>query len=116
MKDKTDLTVGNPLQKILLFMLPVLVGNIFQQVYSAADTVIVGRTLGADALAAVGSTNSIHFVIFSLMSGLSSGVTILTAQYIGAGDREKAKRSVAMVYIIGAAMALLCTGLGLLFL
>ena len=115
-KEKADLTVGSPLKKILIFMLPVLIGNIFQQVYSAADTIIVGRTLGADALAAVGSTNSIHFVIFSLMSGLSSGVTILTAQYIGAGDMNKARRSVAMVYIIGAGMAVLCTGLGLIFL
>lgn len=116
MRDKMDLTVGSPFKKIVIFMLPVLIGNIFQQMYSLADTIIVGRTLGADALAAVGSTNSIHFVIFSFMSGLSSGVTILTSQFIGAGDRKKAKKSVAMVYIIGLAMAAICTILGTVFL
>jgi putative MATE family efflux protein len=116
MRDKMDLTVGSPFKKIILFMLPVLIGNIFQQMYSLADTVIVGRTMGADALAAVGSTNSIHFIIFSFMSGLSSGVTILTSQYIGAGDMKSAKKSVAVVYIIGVIIAATCTILGMAFL
>ena len=56
-----DLTVGSPLKRILTFMLPMLIGNIFNQLYSMVDTVIVGQTLGSDALAGVGSTGAITF-------------------------------------------------------
>lgn len=109
MNKKHDLTTGNPLKKIFLFMVPVLIGNIFQQLYSTVDTVIVGRTLGADALAAVGGTGGIHFIVFGCVSGLSSGVTVLTSQYIGAQDRERASRSVAVIYMIAAVASLIFT-------
>lgn len=106
MNRKHDLTTGNPLQKIFLFMVPVLIGNIFQQLYSTVDTIIVGRTLGADALAAVGGTGGIHFIVFGFASGLSSGVTVLTSQYIGAQDRTRASRSVAVIYMIAAIISI----------
>ena len=70
MDKKYDLTEGNVLKTIVYFMLPILAGNVFQQLYSTVDTIIVGRTLGADALAAVGGTGSIQFMVFGFSSGL----------------------------------------------
>ena len=79
-----DMTQGNPTALLLRFMVPLLVGNIFQQVYSMVDMMIVGRYIGPDALAAVGATNSLSFLFFSLCNGLASGVGILIAQAFGA--------------------------------
>lgn len=83
------LTKGNPIKLILLFAVPLLIGNLFQQLYSLSDTIIVGQTLGVDALAAVGSTGSIQFLIIGFAQGLTAGLSILTAQYFGAGDYQK---------------------------
>ena len=66
-----DLTSGNPFKIILLFTLPLMLGNLFQQFYSLADTIIVGRYVGADALAAVGSTGTVMF----LLNGFAQGIT-----------------------------------------
>lgn len=66
--DKRDLTIGNPMRKIVVFMIPVLIGNIFQQLYSTVDTIIVGRTLGPNALAAVGGAGGLSFLIFGFSS------------------------------------------------
>ena len=71
-----------------MFMLPILAGNVFQQLYSAVDTIIVGRTLGSDALASVGSIGSLQFLVFGFCSGLAGGVTVVTSQFIGAGKTE----------------------------
>lgn len=106
---KFDLTEGKALKTIVYFMLPILAGNIFQQLYSAVDTIIVGRTLGPDALAAVGGIGSIQFMVFGFSSGLASGVTVLTSQYIGAKDRKKASKSVVGIYMIGAGITVICT-------
>ena len=65
----TDLTTGRPLWRILVFALPLVLGTVFQQLYSFADTVIVGRCLGTDALAAVGSTYSLNFLILGFIQG-----------------------------------------------
>lgn len=113
---KYDLTEGNVLKTIVYFMLPILAGNIFQQLYSTVDTIIVGRTLGSDALAAVGGTGSIQFMIFGFSSGLASGVTVLTSQYIGAKNKEKASRSVAVIYMIDIGITAICTVGGILLL
>ena len=75
---QTDLTKGSPLKVILKFVLPLFIGNVFQQFYNMVDTIIVGHYVGADALAAVGSTGSIMFLIFGLTTGLSVGFTVLT--------------------------------------
>ena len=87
------LTKGNPIKLILLFAVPLLIGNLFQQLYSLSDTIIVGQTLGVDALAAVGSTGSIQFLIIGFAQGLTAGLSILTAQYFGAGDYQKVRQS-----------------------
>ncbi len=90
-----DLTVGHPLKKALLFMVPLLIGNIFQQMYSMVDTIIVGQTLGSNALAGVGSTGAISFLIMGFVSGLCQGFSIVTSQRRGAHDEEGMRTSFA---------------------
>lgn len=92
----TDLTSGQPFRLLIMFTLPILLGGIFQQLYSIADTLIVGRTLGSDALGAVGMTGGITFLMQGLAIGLSSGFAVLTAQKFGAKDEEMVKRSIAL--------------------
>ena len=92
----TDMTEGRPAPLLLRFMIPMLIGNIFQQLYSMADTMIVGKTLGSDALAAVGATGSLNFLFFSLCNGLASGLGILVSQAFGAGQRKKADRKLRL--------------------
>lgn len=90
-----DLTKGRPLVVILKFMLPLFIGNIFQQLYNMVDTIIVGRFVGQNALAAVGSTGTIMFLVTGFAMGLTTGFTVLTSQKFGAGDAEGVKRSAA---------------------
>ena len=94
-----DMTQGKPLSIILKFTLPLLVGNIFQQFYNMADTIIVGRFVGANALAAVGSTGTVMFLIIGFAQGITAGFTILTSQRYGAKDerpRQRGKRYPAL--------------------
>lgn len=92
-KQKTrDLTKGNPLTQILLFALPLVFGTLFQQLYSFADTVIVGRCLGVEALAAVGATYSLHFLTLGFVQGACVGLGIPVAQSFGAGDKKELHR------------------------
>lgn len=92
-KQKTmDLTTGHPLKQILLFSIPLVFGTIFQQLYSFADTVIVGRCLGTDALAAVGATSSLHFLILGFVQGACVGFGIPVAQSFGAKDEKEMHR------------------------
>jgi len=79
-----NMTEGKPLALLAVFALPLLIGNLFQQAYNLADTMIVGQLLGANALAAVGATGSISFLFFSIFNGISGGCGIITAQYFGA--------------------------------
>ena len=90
-----DMTTGRILPIILRFTLPLFLGNIFQQLYSMADTVIVGRFLGPSALAAVGSTSTVSFLLLGFAMGLASGFAVLTAQRFGAGDEDGVRISVA---------------------
>ena len=84
----TDLTVGRPLTRILQFALPLVLGTLFQQLYSFADTVIVGRCIGADALGAVGTTYSLNFMIIGFMLATCNGFGIPVAESFGAKDSE----------------------------
>ena len=83
-----DMTKGSPFKLIMKFMVPLIIGNIFQQLYNMADTIIVGRYVGTGALAAVGSTGTIMFLIIGFMQGMTTGFTILTSQRFGSGDIE----------------------------
>ena len=86
--DIRDMTTGSPFQLILGFAVPMLLGLLFQQFYSMVDTIIVGKYLGVSALASVGSTSSINFMIIGFCTGVCSGFSIPVAQKFGAGDHH----------------------------
>lgn len=110
-----DMTEGSSAKQILMFTLPLLVGNLFQQFYNMADTIIVGQTLGKNALAAVGSTGSFNFLIIGFVLGMASGFCIPVAQYFGAKDYEKLRKCVANIIYLGAGISLILTVLTMLF-
>lgn len=109
-----DLTVGSPMGLILSFGLPTLLGMLFQQFYNLMDTMIVGKLLGAQALAAVGSTSSINFFVIGFCMGVCSGFAIPVAQRMGAGDYARMRRHVAnaaYLSILFATVLTVATGL-----
>ncbi|MGM9522755.1 MAG: MATE family efflux transporter [Oscillospiraceae bacterium] len=108
-----DMTKGSPLRLILLFSLPLLIGNVFQQFYNMADTIIVGRTVGVDALAAVGSTGSISFLVLGFVIGTTSGFSVITAQRFGAGDQDGVRRSICTSIVLSASLTLILTTLSM---
>ena len=89
-----NMTDGRPLRLLFVFAVPLLIGNLFQQAYNLVDSMIVGKLLGANALAAVGATGSISFLFFSVCNGISSGGGIVTAQYYGAKDYDRVRRAI----------------------
>ena len=102
----TDMTQGSPLRHILLFSVPLLIGNIFQQLYNIADLVIVGRTLGVDAFAAVGAVAPLFFLIVFVIVGLTSGFAVVTGQRYGAKDIAGVKNSVIVSTILSTVVTL----------
>ncbi len=94
-----DLTVGKPAKLILQFATPMLIGNVFQQLYNVTDSIIVGRFLGKEALAAVGASFPLIFMLISFVIGIASGSTVVIAQYFGAKDYTKVRRSIDTMYI-----------------
>ena len=104
-----DLTVGSPMKLILSFMLPLLFGMLFQQFYSMVDTVVVGKFLGVDALAGVGSTGSINFMVLGMCNGVCAGFAIPVAQKFGQKDFEGLRRFVGNMIWLGGAIALIVT-------
>lgn len=109
-----DLTKGSPIKQIILFSLPLLLGNIFQQLYNMADTVIVGRTIGVNALAAVGATGSLMFMILGFVQYLTTGFAVVTAQRFGAGDNIGVRQSAAVSMALGAVSSVLLTVIAVL--
>ncbi len=106
---KKDLTTGRPLTVILRFVLPLLLGNLFQQLYNMVDSAIVGKYLGAGALAAVGSTGSISFLIIGFMMGISSGFSIIVARYYGAKDMDGVRRAIGTILWLTIALSAVIT-------
>ncbi len=100
----------------MTFALPIFLGNLLQLAYSLVDTRIVGSFLGEDALAAVGATTTLSNLIVGFLLGLCNGFAILTAQYFGAGDMERVRKSLAEALKMGLAVAVLLTVVGLVFL
>lgn len=90
-----NMTEGSPTAHLLKFALPMLIGNVFQQLYNLVDSVIVGRYVGSVALAAVGATGSVTFLFFALCNGVGSGGGIVTSQYFGTGDDSKVKQCIS---------------------
>lgn len=104
-----DMTVGNPTKIIVNFTLPIFIGNVFQQFYNMADAVIVGKFVGTKALAAVGSTGTIMFLIYGFVVGMTAGFTVLTAQKFGAGDLPAMRRTVTGASILSLIIGLILT-------
>lgn len=111
----TDMTKGSPLKHILLFSVPLLIGNVFQQLYNIADIVIVGRTLGVEALAAVGAVSPLFFLIMFVVVGLTNGFAVVTGQKFGAKDYEGVRRSVVVSLILGTVFTLVFTVVAAVF-
>lgn len=107
MKDHNlNMTEGNPIKLLVAFSIPMLIGNIFQQLYNLVDSVIVGRLVGADALAAIGATGSVTFLFFALCNGIGAGGGIITAQSFGGGDISQLKKCIANTAYIMVAFPL----------
>ncbi len=109
------MTSGKPIKLIWNFTIPLLIGNLFQQLYNMADTFIVGRTIGVHALASVGSTGSIIFLILGFANGLTAGLAIPLAQRYGAKNYSGVKRSFYVSILISAVVAILLTILSMVF-
>lgn len=105
---------GQPRKEYPVFALPVFAGNLFQQIYNVVDTVIVGKFVSTEALAAVGSTGTINFMILGFMTGLMAGITVLTSQRFGAEDMRGMRRSVASAGMIAIAATIILTAISLL--
>ncbi len=110
-----DLTVGSERKLILMFAMPMLLGNVFQQLYNIIDSIIVGNFLGKEALAAVGASFPVMFVLISLIIGVSSGFTIVIAQYFGAKDYASVKRTINTLIIFLLISSVVLTIIGLMF-
>ncbi|MCQ2528371.1 MAG: MATE family efflux transporter [Saccharofermentans sp.] len=108
------MTSGNPMSLILKFTIPLLLGNIFQQLYNLCDTVLVGKFVGKDALAAVGSTGTVVFLLMGFTNGMVTGFTILTSQRYGAKDDDGTKKTVSTGFILCIAMIAIVTTISLL--
>ena len=112
---QNDMTVGNPMKIILSFTMPIFIGNVFQQFYNMADAVIVGKFVGNKALAAVGSTGTIMFLIYGFVVGMTAGFTVLTAQKFGAGDMTGMRKTVAGAGILSFIIGAILTALFMIF-
>ena len=108
-KSVRNLTQGKISSQILFFAIPVIIGNLLQELYNVVDTLIVGQTLGEIKLAAVGSTSSLNFFALGFFIGLSAGCSVITSQHFGANDMERVKKSVAAHIIIGVVSAVVLT-------
>lgn len=107
------MTAGNPIRLILAFAIPLFIGNIFQQIYGVADTMIAGHALGDGAIAAIGATSSVYSLLIDLASGLNSGYGIVVSRYFGAKDPDGLKRSIAAMIVLDIAVTLCLTFLSL---
>ena len=102
-----DLTTGNITGRLLQFALPMMLGNLLQQLYNVADTLIVGRFLGADALAAVGSSYTLMTFLTSVLLGLCMGSGAVFSIQFGRHDTERLKHSVSLSFLLIAAVTFL---------
>ena len=104
-----DMTVGNPVKLIISFMIPMCLGNIFQQFYNIADSIVAGQFIGVNALAAIGSTGSLMFFVTGWLNGLASGFAIIVAQMFGAKRYDRMRHYVAMSIYLMAVFSIIMT-------
>ncbi|MCO5264413.1 MAG: MATE family efflux transporter [Lentimicrobium sp.] len=110
-----DLTEGKPGKLILQFATPMLIGNVFQQLYNVTDSIIVGKFLGKEALAAVGASFPLIFMLISFIIGIASGSTIIIAQYFGAKDMTRVRKTIDTMYIFLFFASILIAIVGMVF-
>ena len=110
-----DFTTGNVARHIFNFTLPMLLGNVFQQLYNIVDSIIVGKVLGKEALASVGASFPIIFTLIALLIGIGSGFSIVISQFYGAKDIDRVKRSIDTMYIFLFVAGFLISILGIYF-
>ena len=104
--EPADMTVGTPWKSIVMFSIPMLIGNIAQQLYNTVDSIVVGRYVGDNALAAVGSAGPLFNMLLVLFIGISAGVGIMVSQYFGARDRESLSRTIGTSITLTALVSL----------
>ena len=109
-----DLTVGKPTKVLFFFTLPMLLGNIFQQLYNVVDSIVVGRFVGADALAAVGAAFPVVFLALAITMGTSMGCSVVISQYFGSHQYKKLKSAITTTLIAGVGVGAILTIIGLL--
>ena len=109
-----DMTKGNPYANILRFALPVFLSQVFQQLYNTADTFIVGKFLGTDALAAVSSSGNLIFLLVSFFEGMAIGAGIVISRYFGAGQKERVSHAIHTDLALGIVSGLFLTVFGVL--
>ena len=109
-----DLSTGNESKLIFRFAMPMLVGNIFQQMYNVVDSVIVGKFIGKGALAAVGTSFPIIFMLISFFIGITMGFTVVVSQYFGAKDLSQVKKTINTLYIFIFFASILISVVGIL--
>ncbi|MBP1553137.1 MAG: oligosaccharide flippase family protein, partial [Oscillospiraceae bacterium] len=107
------MTEGSPLNKIILFAFPMLIGNIAQQLYSTVDSIVVGKYVGDNALAAVGSSAPVYNLLLVLFIGVSTGSSIMVSQYFGAKDKESLAKSIGNSLSLTAVVSLVIMALSL---
>lgn len=107
-----DMTQGSPGRLILSFALPLMLGNVFQQLYTFVDTLVVGQALGVNALAALGASEWLTFLMFGSVQGLTQGFSVIISQEFGAGQEGELRRAVFQAVLLSAAAAVLLTALG----
>jgi len=110
-----DLTIGSPTKLIIAFSIPLLLGNLFQQAFVLVDSAVIGRMVGVQALAAIGATSKMMFLIIGFAWGASAGLAIPISKAFGAGDMASVRRNVAASGVVAALIAIAITVIGLLF-
>lgn len=90
-----NMTEGSTFKHLIYFSIPMLIGNLFQQLYNIVDSIVVGKLVGANALAAIGTTGSVTFLFFALCNGIGSGGGIVTSQFFGSGDTSRVKKCIS---------------------
>ncbi|MBQ7086688.1 MAG: MATE family efflux transporter [Clostridia bacterium] len=112
----TDMTTGSPVRLILIFAIPLLIGNVFQQIYNVVDTMVVGYSIGDSAISAIGATSSLYSLIITFASSLNSGYAIVVTQAFGAHDNGRLRKSVAGMILLNIIATVFITSLSLVFL
>lgn len=113
---KTTLTEGNPVKLIVLFAIPIFLGNLFQILYSLIDTKIVGSTLGETALASIGSVSTLYNLLTGFFNGLTLGFSVVTARFYGSGEEKALKKNIAGAITLGFGTAIVLITLTAVFL